>query len=369
MLHTLALTLMRGITQAQTLELLRHSVSPENIFRSSESALSEIHPQMRRHLMGAMSEHAGEALVRAERELAFCEKHNIKILPITHPDYPRRLAECPDAPAVIFYRGTADLNAARTLSIVGTRRITPYGKDLCRMLCADLARLLPDVLVVSGLAYGIDIHAHRECLANDLSTVGVLAHGLDRIYPSLHRDTATQMIDRGGILTEYVSQTRPLAGHFVRRNRIVAGMSDATVVVESAEKGGALITARLALDYDRLVCAFPGRTNDPYSEGCNRLIRDRAAELITSAQDLLDLLGWSPKNKRKAAVQLDLFSELSPEQQQVADALRPTDGLTVSQLCMATNLDLGTIQTHLFELEMTGVVALLPGGRYRLLPR
>lgn len=369
MLHTIALTLMRGITQAQTLQLFRHLDSPESLFRHPEAALEEVNPTMRRHLITALAEHADEALVRAERELAFCEKHDIGVFPITHDDYPRRLAECPDAPAVLFYRGTADLNAARTLSVVGTRRITPYGKDLCRALCADLARLLPDTLVVSGLAYGVDIHTHRECLTNNLPTVGVLAHGLDRIYPSLHRDTAARMLAHGGLLTEYVSQTRPLAGHFVRRNRIVAGMTDATIVVESARKGGALITAHLAGDYDRLVCAFPGRTTDPCSEGCNHLIRDRRAELVTSAQDVLDLLGWSPPPSAHASVQLDLFPALTPEQQLVADALSPTDGLTTAQLCISTNLDLSTINTILFELEMTGIVSLLPGGRYRLLPR
>lgn len=369
MLHTLALHLMRGITQAQTLELLRHHTDLPLLFSQPEEALSEVAPAMRRRIAAAIAEHHSEAMERAKRELEFCEKHNIQLLSINDPRYPQRLAECPDAPALLFYLGNGKLNVRHTISVVGTRRISPYGKDLCRLLCADLARLLPDTLVVSGLAYGVDIHAHRGCLENGLSTVGVLAHGLDQIYPSAHHETARQMLQKGGLLTEYVSQTRSVAGNFVRRNRIVAGMTDATIVVESAHKGGALITARLAGDYDRLVCAYPGRTNDACSEGCNHLIRDRRAELVTSANDILDMLGWGAHPSAPAAVQLDLFAELSPEQKLVVDALRGTDGLPAAQLCIKTNLDLSTLNTLLFELEMTGVLKLLPGGAYRLLPR
>lgn len=369
MLHTLALHLMRGITQAQTLEILRHNIHLPLLFSRPQEALSEVNPAMRRRLSEAIAEHQLEAMERAKRELEFCEKHNIQLLSIHDSRYPKRLAECPDAPALLFYLGEGKLNVRHTISVVGTRRITPYGKDICRLLCADLARLLPDTLVVSGLAYGVDVHVHRGCLENGLSTVGVLAHGLDQIYPTAHNETAKQMLQQGGLLTEYISQTRAVAGNFVRRNRIVAGMTDATIVVESAHKGGALITARLAADYDRLVCAYPGRTTDACSEGCNHLIRDRRAELVTSANDILDLLGWGAHPTASPAVQLDLFEGLSPEQQLLVDALRGTDGQTAAQLSIKTNLDLSTINTLLFELEMTGVLKLLPGGCYRLLPR
>lgn len=369
MLHTIALSLLRGITQAQTLDLLRHVGSARHILECPDEALAQVVPQTRTRLAAAIAQHKSEAMERAEREMDFCQRHNIEVLPITAEGYPQRLAECPDAPAVLFYRGAAQLNAARILSVVGTRRITPYGKDLCRSFIADLAQRLPDTLVVSGLAYGVDIHAHRACLDCGLPTLGVLAHGLDQIYPSSHRETAKTMLAQGGLLTEYITGTRPLAGQFVRRNRIVAGMADATIVVESADKGGALITANLANDYDRLVAAFPGRANDPYSAGCNSLIRDHRAELITSVSDLLELLNWNSTSSRPSAVQLDLFPTLSPEQQRIAEALRLTDGLSAAQLCLRTNIDLPTLNAHLFELEMSGVVQLLAGGLYRLLPQ
>lgn len=370
MLHTLALSLLRGMTQAQTLELLRHVPDARAIFERPDDVLTEVHPTMRRRIETALQSHGSEALARAACELEFCERHNIRALGLHHSDYPQRLAECPDAPAMVFYRGNADLNAQHVLAVVGTRRITPYGKDLCQSLCADLRRLLPDVLVVSGLAYGVDIHAHRGCLKEGLSTVGILAHGLDQIYPSSHRETAKAMLRQGGLLTEYISQTRAHAGNFVRRNRIVAGMADATLVVESAQKGGALITARLSMDYDRLVCAFPGRTADPYSEGCNRLIRDRQAELVTSAYDLLDLLNWNtPAASTQREPELNFLPTLTPEQQAVVEALKGKDGLNLTQLCIKTNMEQSTMTALLFELEMSGIVRLMAGGLYRLLPQ
>lgn len=370
MQHTLALSLLRGLTQAQTLDLLRHVPDARHIFEHPDEALTELHPTMRQRIKAALETHGREALARAACELEFCERHNIRALGLHHPDYPQRLAECPDAPAMVFYRGNADLNARHVLAVVGTRRITPYGKDLCQSLCADLQRLLPDVLVVSGLAYGVDIHTHRGCLKHGLPTVGILAHGLDQIYPSSHRETAKAMLRQGGLLTEYISQTRAHAGNFVRRNRIVAGMADATIVVESAQKGGALITARLGMDYDRLVCAFPGRTADPYSEGCNKLIRDRQAELVTSAYDILDLLNWgtTPEIFRREP-QLDFLPALTPQQQTVVDALKGKDGMNLTQLCIKTNLPQSTMNALLFELEMSGIVQLMAGGLYRLLPR
>ena len=208
MLHTVALTLLRGITQSQTRDLLRHVPDAQRIFTQPDEALAEANPQMLRHLKAALEAHGSEALQRAEAEIAFCERHNIRVLSLNDADYPQRLADCPDAPAVLYFRGTADLNARRILSIVGTRRITPYGADLCRIFCTDLAQLLPDTLIVSGLAYGVDIHAHRHCVSQGLPTVGVLAHGLDQIYPATHRDTAKAMVGHGGLLTEYPSQTQ-----------------------------------------------------------------------------------------------------------------------------------------------------------------
>lgn len=369
MIHDIALTLLPGLTQMQTLQLMLHLGKTRHLFEHPQEALSDVHPKMRRRVLALLEQHAQEALYKAEQESEFCRQHNIHVLSVNDPDYPRRLAECPDAPAVIYYRGSADLNARHTIAIVGTRRITPYGKDVCRILCADLARLLPDSLIISGLAYGVDIHAHREALTNHLDTVGILAHGLDQIYPAAHRQTACQMLSQGGLITEYVRGTRPFAGNFVRRNRIVAGMSDVVVVVESANKGGALITAQLAFDYDRTTCTFPGRLTDPYSEGCHHLVRDHKAELITSADDIIQMMGWGTHSTSKVSIETELFPELTEKQQKVVDTLRTTDGLPVQKLCILTNLDLPTLHTILFELEMCGVVTLLAGGIYRLLPQ
>lgn len=211
-----------------------------------------------------------------EAELSFAQKHQIRCLTEDDEAYPSRLRECPDAPLVLFYKGSANLNSRHILSIVGTRNATDYGKGLCQRFMQELSALLPDVLIVSGLAYGIDIHAHREALTHGFDTVGVLAHGLDRIYPAVHRRTATEMLTQGGLLTEFMSGTNPDRQNFVKRNRIVAGISDATLVIESGPKGGSLITAEIAESYQRDCFAFPGRVGDTYSTGCNLLIQKTA---------------------------------------------------------------------------------------------
>lgn len=303
----------------------------------------------------------------AQREADWCAEHQVRILSLTDTDYPVLLAECPDAPLVLFYRGTARLNRRYALSVVGTRRITPYGKRLCEELCAGLATLRPDALIVSGLAYGVDVHAHRAALAHGMETVAVLAHGHDRLYPSLHRDTANAMLSQGGLLTEYPAGTVPDKGNFVRRNRIVAGLTAATLVVESAQEGGALITARLASGYNREVAAFPGRATDEYSEGCNRLIRENRASLVTSPADVLELLGWeSAEQAAEKEKEPQLFPSRTPEQERVLEALHGTDGLSFDQLLRATGIPLSRLSALLFDLELDGGVSKLVGNRYIL---
>ncbi len=371
MLHHIALSLLRGLTQPQCVDLLRNINHPRALFEDTAAALDtldQLVPAARTQLLHLFAERGEEALSRAADELEFCRRHNIRPLALGTNDYPRRLAECPDAPAVVYYRGTADLDARHIVAVVGTRRITPYGKAHCERCCAELAEALPDALIVSGLAYGVDIHAHRAALDNRLDTVGVLAHGLDTLYPSSHRDTARDMLLHGGLLTEYVAGVRPFAGNFVRRNRIVAGLADVTLVVESAEKGGALITAHLAADYNRTVCALPGRTDDEYSRGCLHLVRDHRAELVTGADDLMRLMNWVPKHNAPAAVQLELFDGETPEQSVLIKALRTagSEGETAERLCIITNLPLSQVNATLFDLQMAAAVTLLAGGRYRL---
>ena len=251
--------------------------------------------------------------------------------------------------------------------MVGTRRCTTYGQDLIRHFISDLRQLCPQVLVVSGLAYGIDICAHRNALQQGYETVGVLAHGLDQIYPYAHRDTAAEMVRQGGLLTEYVSQTEALPNNFRQRNRIVAGMSDCTILVESAYKGGGLITCRIAQEYGRDVFAFPGAVGMAYSEGCNHMIRNNTAALITSAADFLETMRWQTVEQQKEGVQRQLFPDLTSEEQQVVSLLQQTNDLQLNIISVKTNIPVGQLTALLFQLEMKGVIKALAGGTYHLL--
>jgi DNA processing protein len=299
--------------------------------------------------------------------MEFITKHKVKPLLLGDEDYPQRLAECPDAPILMYYMGSANLNQKRVINIVGTRQCTTYGKDLIRRFIADLRRLCPEMLIVSGLAYGVDICAHREALGNGYETVGVLAHGLDEIYPSSHRETAKQMLAQGGLLTEYMTETGADKMNFVKRNRIVAGMCDATILVESAAKGGGLITAGIAMDYNRSVFAFPGPVGAPYSEGCNRIIRNNTAELITSAQDFVESMRWPTSRQQSETVERQLFPDLTAEEQQVVSLLQQTNDLQLNILSVRSNIPIGQMTAILFQLEMKGLVRPMAGGTYHLL--
>ena len=307
-------------------------------------------------------------IVNAEKEIEFIEKNNIRLICKGDKDYPYRLAECNDAPLVLHGMGNADLNAKHIVSIVGTRHASEYGKSVCENFVADLAKFVPGTLIVSGLAYGIDVCAHRAALKAGLPTVGVLAHGLDRIYPTAHRSTAKNMIENGGLLTEFMSGTNPFPQNFVQRNRIVAGMADATIVIESASKGGSLITASLATGYDRDCFAFPGRINDQYSQGCNELVSRNRAALITSAYDFVEAMNWEVATKKKSAedLQTELFPDMSPEETAVMTALREnSDGLQVNQMVVQLNTPINKLLPLLFEMEMKGYIKAVAGGCYR----
>ena len=303
----------------------------------------------------------------AEREMEFIEKNGIRLICMGDEAYPYRLAECADAPLVLHSMGNADLNAKHIVSIVGTRHASEYGKELCANFVADLAKFVPDTLIVSGLAYGIDICAHRAALKEGLLTIGVLAHGLDRIYPNSHRSTAKSMLENGGLLTEFMSGTNPFPQFFVQRNRIVAGMADATVVVESASKGGSLITASLTNSYARDCFAFPGRINDRYSQGCNELVSRNKAALLTSAYDFVEAMNWeTATTKGTTDIQTELFPELSQEEKAIIALLREnSDGLQVNQLTVALDIPINKLLPLLFEMEMKGYVKAVAGGCYR----
>lgn len=364
-LHCLALQLIPGIGIISARTLYDVFGNATDVFSRRNELVHYTQPSQRKLIK--MLE-CTEAFDRAKRELDFAEKNKLTCLCISDRHYPSRLRECVDAPLVLFFKGNADLNALRIISLVGTRNATEYGRQLCNDFIKGIQILSPDTLIVSGLAYGIDIAAHRAALDSGLPTVGVLAHGLDRIYPTVHRKTAVEMIEQGGLLTEYLSGTNPDRQNFVRRNRIVAGMCDATIVVESAAKGGALITAGLAGDYHRDCFAFPGRISDSFSQGCNALIRDNKAALITSAEDFVKAMCWEDVNTRQAppVIQRQLFIDLSPEEELLVNTLQShPDGMQINLLVVDTDIPINRVSALLFELEMKGVVKALAGGVYR----
>lgn len=366
-LYSIALTRIKGVTLTVALHLVKTLGSAQKAF-DLEAIKPLVTPKIFASLSTAITAGKSEALERAASELEFCTKKNIRVLPYHDDDYPYRLREIEDAPIVLFFTGNANLNAKHVISIVGTRKISEYGKDICNRFLPKLKDIAPDALILSGLAYGVDICAHRASLENNLPTVGILAHGLDRIYPSMHRDTAVKMLNNGGLLTEYMSQTNPDKGNFVRRNRIVAGMADATIVVESAEKGGALITASLAFDYSRDVFAFPGRINDEYSAGCNKLIAEQKATLITSANDFAKAMNWEINHADIAAKQPTLFPVLTEDEEKIWNELAgKTEGVTANVLCVSLNIPIHRIISTLSTMITNGWVKQLCGGRYKLL--
>ncbi len=366
-LCSMALTRVPRLNVATQRLLVQQAGSATAVYEQRQDIRS-IFPEASKKLTDTLKE-MDRLLGRAEEEMKFAQDNRIQCLCMGDADYPSRLQECDDAPILLYYKGNANLNRMRVINMVGTRHCTEYGKDICRHFLAELKRFCPDVLVVSGLAYGVDINAHREALANGMDTVGVLAHGLDQIYPRMHRDTAVQMVSQGGLLTEFMSHTNADKVNFVRRNRIVAGMTDATIVVESAEKGGALITANLATTYHRDVFAFPGRVGDRYSIGCNRLIRDNKASLLQNAQDFVEAMGWeTPSAKPDTPIQHELFPDLCEEEQRIVQCLQgSSEGMHINALAVGTNIPVHKLSAFLFNLEMQGVIKLMNGGMYRLL--
>ncbi|MDR0658368.1 MAG: DNA-processing protein DprA [Mediterranea sp.] len=359
----IALTQVPGIGHTGAKRLMDEMKSATAIF-GRRNELREILPDVNRRLEKVLD--APQAMKRAEEEMRFIRKNGIRCLTLFDEDFPPLLRECDDAPILLFFKGDAELNVRRTVSMVGTRKITTYGQYLCDGFLKELKEYYPDILITSGLAYGIDIHAHRAALANQFPTVGVLAHGLDRIYPSVHRQTAVKMLEQGGLITEYLSGTEPERYNFISRNRIIAGMSNATVVVESGDKGGALITAEMALGYNRECFAFPGRATDECSQGCNRLIRENKATLIQSAKDFIQAMGWKSA-PLKRTVQRSLFPELTGKEQQIANILDKQEKVQVDALAIEADLPIQEIKTLLFGLEMKGAVRTLAGGVYELL--
>ncbi len=340
--------------------LISYCGGVEAVFREKRKALIKI-PGIGHKTIDILLKQDPERL--AEKELKFIEQHNIRPLFYLDKTYPTRLRNYPDCPLMLYYKGAADLNHHRIVSIVGTRKPTAQGKAICEELISDLKDY--GVLVLSGLAYGIDVTAHKKCLNLDIPTVGVLGHGLSQIYPSAHRNIAQKMMASGGLLTEFTSDLGPEREHFPMRNRIVAGMCDALVVVETKAKGGSMITADIANNYNKDVFAIPGRIGDPLSKGCIHLIKSHKAALIESAKDIAYIMRWE-KAKAQKIVQKKLFLELSESEQKVIQLIREHDNLSIDQLNLEMEMTPSKMASLLLHLEFKGIVKSLPGKRYVL---
>lgn len=338
--------------------------SEKDFFTMSEKDLQEI-TNSRSKIIGFA--YRQKCLELAKKEIEFIEKNGIKVSYFTDNDFPTRLLNAPDAPILIYTMGKCNLNAKHTIAIVGTRHATRYGQQFVNSFIEDISCSLSDVVIVSGLAYGIDIMAHNACLKHNVPTAAVLAHGLNTIYPTSHRNNAADIVHSGGVLvTDYPSQNHINKGNFVARNRIVAALCDCTVVVESAEKGGALITAQLASSYNREVFALPGRSTDEFSRGCNKIIMSNEASLITCADDLIKSMQWKTKTENSKPRQKELFPETTPEEDLVLNMLKNNEEMHINTLTSRLNLPVYQILSTLVELEFKGLVTALPGCRYVL---
>ena len=360
LMYRIALTLVPNIGDIQIKTLINYFGHAEHIFRASKRELEGLEGM---GTVRAKSIKTFTDFSSSEAEIKFIEQYNITPLFITDKHYPQRLLNCYDSPALLYYRGTADLNQSKIISIVGTRANSDYGKLTTEKMIEALSA--EKIMVASGLAFGIDTIAHKAALKNHLHTVGVLAHGLDRIYPVQNKSLAKQMTDHGGLLTDFVSKTMPDKQNFPKRNRIVAGLCDALVVIESSKKGGSLITAELANSYNKDVFAFPGKTTDLKSEGCNALIRQNKALLITSADDLLELMNWKP-NTVSPKKQRTLFLELTADEKLIVDLLQQQESMPIDELYFKSGLSSSSAASALLTLEMQGVIVVLPGKIFKL---
>ncbi|MFZ1694614.1 MAG: DNA-processing protein DprA [Flavobacteriales bacterium] len=362
LIHRIALSMLKGIGPMNARNLVAYCGGVDPIFsdKKLKNTLEKV-PGIGPKLIASITDK--KVLPAAEKELAYVRKNKLRMLFYLDAEYPKRLKQCEDAPVILFAKGDAELDAERMVSIVGTRTPTEPGKRLCIELVEGLKEV--NATIVSGLAYGIDIVAHRYALKNDLPTIGCVAHGLDKLYPGDHAATAKEMVKHGALVSELPSGSPFAPGNFPARNRVIAGLSDCTIVVESANKGGSLISADIASSYDREVFAFPGRPTDPKSEGCNKLIQQNKAALITCAKDVITLMEWLPK-KKKAPVQAALFAELMPDEQKLVDLIKAKGKLHIDELCTQSKWPQGKVAGLLLNMEFSGGVRALPGTLYEL---
>ncbi len=360
--YKIALSMLPGIGGVLARNLVAYVGSVEGVFMQTTKALMKI-PGIGE--LNARQIKNANILPRAEQEIEYIQNHNIQVYFYTDSNFPRRLKNCIDAPVLLYAKGNMNIDEHRVISIVGTRNSTEYGKNIVEDLVKAFSERKYRILVVSGLAYGIDINAHRAALKYNLPTVGVIAHGHDLLYPSLHRDTAQKMQYNGGLVSDFASGTKIDPSNFIKRNRIIAGLADATIIVESAKKGGALVTADIASSYNRDVFAFPGRSGDIYSKGCNQLIRNNGATLIEGIEDLEYFMNWENTTKVDA-VQSQLFVDLNPIEQKIVDLLQKEGELFIDQISSEMELPVSRISSTLLNLEFKNVLNVLPGKMYKL---
>lgn len=359
--YRIAITMIEGIGDVLAKNLVSYCGSVEAVFSESKRSLEKI-PGIGPVTADSIVSH--KIFDRAEKEIRFIQKNKITALFYLDKDYPARLKNCNDNPVMLYYKGVSELNHSRMIAIVGTRSATDYGKSITEQFVMELKSM--NAIVVSGLAYGIDITAHKAALKNKMETIGVFGHGLDRVYPALHKSVAEKMMEQGGLLTEFMSGTNPDAQNFPSRNRIVAGICDAVIVIEAARSGGALITAEIANSYNRDVFAVPGRTIDNYSEGCNYLIKTNKAALIESAKDISYIMGWEIAKKKEPKKQRELFVELSDDEQSLVSLLNRHGKLDIDTITTNMTLPVSKISSTLLNLEFKGVLKSLPGKVYEL---
>ncbi|MBK6523778.1 MAG: DNA-protecting protein DprA [Sphingobacteriaceae bacterium] len=363
LLYQIGLTLLPNVGDVNAKNLVSYCGSASEVFKTKEKLLQKIPGIGEINAKRIVSNK--NVLTRAEEELEFIAKYNIKPLFFTDEEYPQRLKFCNDSPVLLYYKGNANLNTEKIVAIVGTRKPDEYGIDITNKLLADLAG--SGILVVSGLAYGIDVHAHKYALDNNLQTVGVVAHGLDRVYPGSHTALAKKMIKHGGLLTDFMSETNPDAVNFPKRNRIVAGLCDALIVVQSKREGGSLITATIAHSYNKDVFAFPGEAGSVLSEGCNGLIKRNRAGLIESAADLLDAMNWMQQEKKSKKKQVPLLISLSEDEQKIAQTFKQKKQLSLDEICYASEMSVSAVSTLLLQLEFSNLIKSKPGKVYEFL--
>jgi len=363
LLYHIALTMVPHVGPVQARALLTRLGSARAVFTAPLETLQKIGNIGQARASAIRSFRNFKA---AEQEIAFIQRYGIQPIVFTDTAFPQRLLHCYDSPTLLYYKGTADLNRSKIIAIVGTRINTEYGRFVTEKLVADLSSL--GLLVISGLAHGIDAVAHRSALKNNLPTVGVLAHGLDRVYPDNHAGLAHEMIRAGGgLLTEFRSQTDPDRYQFPSRNRLVAGMSDATIVIETGVKGGSMITAELANGYNRDVFALPGKATDSKSAGCNYLIRNNKACLISNAADLLESMNWDEKAGPARSPQKEIFVELTAEEQVLIDLLRGREAVHIDEINLKSGLSNSSVAAAILNMELQNVIFAKPGKRYSLM--